>query len=89
MDAIDIAVEAFAAEINLAEKQAEGETDPELVDQWYVLSLYAYSGHQLLEALHRHVRGLVETGSEYHLQLLKFVAEEIERRRQQAEAEYN
>jgi len=80
MNVIDLEVETFAAEIDLAEKAAEGETDPELVAKWYRLTLCGYTGHQLLEAMHRHVTGL-QAGIEYHLQLLGFVADEIERRR--------
>ena len=84
MKVIDLEVETFAAEIELSEKAAEGKTDPELVAKWYALSVRGYDAHQLLEALHRHVTAVLEAhgDSEYHLLLLGFVAEEVERRRQ-------
>ena len=92
---IDLEVAAFAIQVEVADRQATGRSTSDLLPTWCQYSLAAYSSEQLLESVHRHVKALTEADNggelgvfDHHLQMLNFVADEIERRIQAHEAKH-
>ena len=78
----DLLVAIFAAEIQMAEEMAEGNVQPETLEDWCRLEIRDYDANQLLESVHRHVKGLsVYKLRKYHIAMLNLIADEIEFRR--------
>jgi hypothetical protein len=91
----DLLVETFLAEIEVQEEMQAGEICATTVARWQQLEICGYSSEQLLESVHRHVKGLTDAEIngelgvfDHHLQMLNLVADELERRLQGSEAEH-